>query len=171
MTQIPTLSLAWKGQPSPSAPPGSNGFQGSGGLAPLVRKRRRPENPHDEVARPRPCRGGPGTLPRERASFLHPSCYSICVIVGICGFLALFALSVPSDFMLRLRDNQERILFFKIPFYSTGRKSFLAGDERGSTGKKKLSCGHALSHRDSKLERSQTPSQNTTPGHPNGMHI
>ncbi|MDE3245482.1 MAG: hypothetical protein KGN80_05295 [Acidobacteriota bacterium] len=69
MTQIPKCHWHRKSNQHPSAPHGPTGFQGGGSLAPLVRKRRRPENPRDEVARPRRSRGGPCFISPHFASF------------------------------------------------------------------------------------------------------
>ncbi len=106
MTQIPKCRWPSRSNLLPSAPHGPTGFQGGGSLAPLVRKRRRPENPHDEVARPRPSRGGPCYLPG--ASFISP----LFAIFNLCNQWNLwiqghFRVGVPSDFSLGFVGNQE----------------------------------------------------------------
>ena len=105
MTQIPKCRWPSRSNLLPSAPHGPTGFQGGGSLAPLVRKRRRPENPHDEVARPRPSRGGPCSLPR--ANFIPP----LSTLFNLCNRWNLWIhgplrVSVPSDSRLRFVGNQ-----------------------------------------------------------------
>ena len=116
MTQIPKCRWPGRSNHPPSAPHGPTGFQGGGSLAPLVRKRRRPENPHDEVARPRPSRGGPCYLPG--ASFISP----LFAIFNLCNRWNLwihspFRVLAPSDSKLRFMGNQE-------PFFGRSLVSF-----------------------------------------------
>ena len=105
MTQISKCRWPRRSNLLSSTPHGPTGFQGCGGLAPLVRKRRRPENPHDEVARPRPSRGGPCSLPG--ANFISPlfELFNLCNRWNL-WIHAPFRVLMPSDLRLKLGGNQ-----------------------------------------------------------------
>ncbi|MBL0209436.1 MAG: aldehyde dehydrogenase family protein [Holophagaceae bacterium] len=109
MTQIYKCRRPGRSHHPPSAPHGPTGFQGGGGLAPLVRKRRRPENPPDEVARPRPSRGGPCYLPG--AGFISPrsALFNLCNRWNLWIQSPFLALS-SNHSKLRFGDRQEILI-------------------------------------------------------------
>ena len=109
MTQIPKCRRPRRSHHPPPAPPGPTGFQGGGSLAPLVRKRRPPENPYDKVARPRPSRGGPCYLPGESLSSPLFAVFNLCNRWNL-WIQSPFLASLPNHSRLRFGDNQETFL-------------------------------------------------------------